>query len=76
MMHGQKNMMFTVKITDCLWMAFSNKETLFTSKLSKKLGNCYIMNTALYGAETPKSISAKLLKCGAREGWRSLGQLV
>jgi hypothetical protein len=57
-------------------MVLSNKnETLFTSKLRKKLGNFYILSTVLCGAVTPKSRSAKFLKYGAGKAWRLLGEL-
>ena len=60
--------------------AFNKKKALFTSKLDlnlrKKLVKCYIWSMALYGAETWTLQTAdqkylKVLKCGAREGWRS-----
>jgi hypothetical protein len=70
--------------------ALGKKKALFTSKLNlqldvtKKLVQCYIWSVALYSAETwtlrkveQNTISWKVLKCGAGEGWRkSVGRIV
>ena len=56
-----------------------NKETLFTSKLHihlrKTLVKCYILNTAMHGAETwtfqkVGQKNLKVLKCGSGKGQR------
>jgi hypothetical protein len=56
--------------------AFSNKKTLFTSKLDlelkKKPEKCYIRSIALYGAEiwTLGKLDQKCLESFEIEGWR------
>ena len=64
---------------------FNKKKTLFTSKLDlnlrKNLVKCYIWSMALYGAETWRfgqqiRNTWKVLKCGAGEGWRSVGPII
>jgi hypothetical protein len=56
-----------------LWqkLNLTRRECFFTRKMNlelrKKLVNCYIWSTALYGAKT---WTWKVLKCGAGEGWR------
>ena len=65
--------------------AFNRKKNLFTSTLDlnlrKKLVKCFIWSMALYGAETWTLQAAdqkhlEVLKCGAGEGWRSVGLIM
>jgi len=61
----------------------NKKKTLFIANwtLKKKLVNCCIWSMALYGAETGRfgqqiRNTWKILKCGAGEGWRSVGHIM
>jgi hypothetical protein len=63
---------------------FNNKKTLFTSKLDlnsrKKLVKRHIWSIAVFGAETcilgRVDNTWKILKCGAGEGWKSVGPIM
>jgi hypothetical protein len=65
--------------------ALHKKQTLSTNKpefnLRKKLVKCYIWGAAVYGAgsRTLRKVTkntVEVLKCGAGEGQRSIGQIV
>jgi endonuclease III-like uncharacterized protein len=65
--------------------AFSKKKTFFTNKLDlnlrKKVVKCCIWSIGFYGSKASvlrKVIrnTLKVLKCGAGEGWRSVGPIV
>jgi hypothetical protein len=60
--------------------ALNKKKALFTSTLDlnlrKKLVKCYTWSIYLYGAEIwtlQIRNTWKVLKCGPKEGWRSVG---
>ena len=74
-----------IKCRIAMTEAAFNKKSTFSRKLDlnlrKRLENCYICSTAPCGADTwtlRKLVrnTSKVLKCSAREGWRSVGLIV